>query len=293
MWTRCTNPRVQRSALQALHRCLCVYCAACMSLPADRDAIGSRSVTAVTIFSIFEAALWNKADRDALPLSAQLNNAKRHIPINSYDDSQLPFHEASATMQINRPNVMDARDAACKHLAATAAMCEGNEPLYPQHPSSYVFKPEDSTLEFMKEMCSLADPCAPSRGGLGGTQFQKVTDDAPSLEGVKIPKEGMPPAQGNGPFENAVSRPKFFEFICVVRGKFPSDFVPSSVRTLTGRMAHGRGGCNEGVELVPQCCVACSSDASAEPCVDRKTIHNETSALMKWKIVKSKWPASQ
>lgn len=31
---------------------------------------------------------------------------------------------------------------------------------------------------------------------------------------------------------------------------------------------------------------------AAEPRVDRKTIHNETAALMKWKIVKSKWPAS-
>ena len=99
-----------------------------MSLPADQDAVGSRSVTAITIFSIFEAALWSKADRDPLPLSSQLNNAKRHIPIVSYDDSQVAFHEASATMKVNRPNVMEARDAACKHLAATAAICEGNEP---------------------------------------------------------------------------------------------------------------------------------------------------------------------
>ena len=200
IWTRCTDPKMQRSALESLHRCLCVYSAACMSLPADRGAVGIRAVTAATIFSIFEATLWNLA-KEPLPLSAQLNNAKRHIPIISYDDSSLPFHEASATMHVSKPNVMQARDAVCKHLSTIEARCAGNEVLYPQHPDSYVFDPEDSTLEFMKELCALSDPCAPSQG----TQFQKLSDDAPSLNGVRIPKEGMPPATGNGPFENLVS----------------------------------------------------------------------------------------
>lgn len=212
LWTRCTDSKVQRSALEALHRCMCVYSAACMSLPADRGAVGSRAVTTATIFSIFEATLWNLA-KEPLPLSTQLNNAKRHIPILSYDNSSLSFHEATATMHVSKPNVMRARDAVCKHLSATAAKCEGHEVLYPQHPGSYVFEPKDSTLEFMKEMCARADPCASSRRGMSDTRFQKVTDDAPSLRGVKIPKEGMPPATGNGPFENLV-RLLFCPLLC-------------------------------------------------------------------------------
>ena len=116
-------------------------------------------------------------------------------------------------MHVSKPNVMRARDAVCKHLSATAAKCEGHEVLYPQHPGSYVFEPKDSTLEFMKEMCARADPCASSRRGMSDTRFQKVTDDAPSLRGVKIPKEGMPPATGNGPFENLV-RLLFCPLLC-------------------------------------------------------------------------------
>ena len=130
IWTRCSDPKVQRAALKALHRCLCVYCAACMSLPADKDAAGARAVTAGTIFAIFEATLWHLTGQAPLPLSAQLNHSKRHIPISSYDGKRLAFATATATMQIGNSSVLRARNAACAHFAAVAAKCQGNDSLY-------------------------------------------------------------------------------------------------------------------------------------------------------------------
>eukprot|EP01046_Picozoa_sp_COSAG06_P074145 COSAG06_NODE_22530_length_720_cov_1.429952_1_plen_240_part_11 len=202
IWKNCTDPRMQRAALEALHRCLCVYSSASMSLPTDKDALGVRAVTATTIFAIFEATLWHSCS-EPLPLSAQLNRSKRHIPILSCDGLRSTFQDASATMQISEPSVLRARDAACAHLSAISAECKGNSPLFPPSTGGYTFGPEDSTIDFMKDMCARPDPCAPSQGGFGMSQFQKVTDDAPSLEGVQIPREGIAPA-GTGPFEKCV-----------------------------------------------------------------------------------------
>ena len=264
IWTRCADTKVQRATLEALHRCLCVYSAAAMSLPADIDAVGVRAVTAATIFSIFEATLWHLA-KDPLPLSAQLNHSKRHIPVRSYDGKRLAFHEASATMQMSQPTVLRARDAACEHLAAIEAKCEGNEALYSQSPASYTFTfggggNIDSTLEFMKDMCLRPDPCGPSQGGFGKSQFQKVLDDAPSLVGVNIPKEGMPPATGNGPNENLVGW-------LMDDGRVMKEWAWYRNAALLARLM-----------------------LAADPKVDRTSIHSETSAQIKWEIEKSKWP---
>ena len=260
-WTGTTDARIQRDALRRIHRCMCIYTAACLSLPADLDAVSARCVTTVTMFAVFECVLRTNS-RNPLPLSAQLKKDKRCIPIVSLAGGSKSFMHASAAMQTKHPKVLLARNAACAQLEAVATECAGNEPLL-QHPSGYKVTAGDSTQEFVKDMCERSDPA--STGGImgRGSVFAQIKEDAPALKGVDIPREGQSPPKGKiGPMEN-----------------------------LVGWMMDDGGALKEWAWYRNASLLARLMLASA-PGVDRTKVHSEYEAELKFSIKKSKWPAS-
>lgn len=150
IYKRTDSVVVQRKALEQVHRAMCTYVAACMSLPPDVDSVGKSCTTAFTMLTVFDTILRNTTPRIPLPFAAQIE--KRAFSLACFHDTDESFETATSRMQIKHPSVLAARHEVCSYLQMINGSTE--HPLLFSFSSAVSFtSDQDNTLKFVAAMC--------------------------------------------------------------------------------------------------------------------------------------------